>query len=104
VGGIERAGATSTGRGGATWRVGIGSGIGSFFGRGACGRAWALRAGVEARLTVAALFDFEGKLFLRSREAAFFGEEGASFRDKDPFRLAFTGNFLVTTNPSLGPG
>jgi hypothetical protein len=56
-GGMERAGVTSTGRGGATCRSGIGDGMASDRMRGGviptgwvCGAAWfALRAGVVAR-------------------------------------------------------
>src|SRR5688572_32572951 len=44
VGGIERAGVTSTGRGGATCLVGIGLGTGSGRGRAWVGRAWVGRA------------------------------------------------------------
>ena len=68
VGGIERAGVTSTGRGGATWRSGMGEGMASDRMRGGviptgwvCGAAWfALRAGVAARARPRAgvAFDF----------------------------------------------
>ena len=48
---MERAGATSTGRAGATCRSGIGDGIGSLRARAVFGIApeWVLRAGVVAR-------------------------------------------------------
>src|SRR5262245_4729923 len=60
AGGIERAGATRTGRAAATWRVGIGFGIGSRIRALAADAAvWVLRAGVlaRARLTVAVAFE-----------------------------------------------
>jgi len=66
AGGMERAGATSTGRVGATCRVGIGEGIGCD--RACLADACALRAGVvaRARLTAAFLWCFTEALgFLR---------------------------------------
>ena len=65
-GGMDRAGVTRIGRGGATWRVGIGDGSGLARGRGLVARACVLRAGVAARARLtraleclaAALFPF----------------------------------------------
>src|SRR5687767_14622884 len=63
VGGIERAGLTTAGRGGATCLVGIGDGTGSATRRALAAPrmlACVLRAGVVARERVTA-FDFEGR-------------------------------------------
>src|SRR5207245_6733774 len=49
LGGIERAGVTSTGRGGATCRIGIGFGTGSGLVRAAWAAPCVERAGVVAR-------------------------------------------------------
>jgi len=57
---MERAGVTSTGLGGAIWRVGNGEGTSAVRTRRVL---WALRAGVAARLTVV---EGLGELFLRT--------------------------------------
>ena len=49
-GGIERAGVTSAGRGGATCLIGIGDGSGAL--RFGAARPWVLRAGLAARARV----------------------------------------------------
>ena len=59
AGGIERAGVTRTGRGGATWRSGIGDGTGSLRPRelavrGTADRFGAFRAGLVARARLTA--------------------------------------------------
>src|SRR3954454_18342835 len=48
VGGIDRAGVTSVGRGGATCFSAIGDGTGSGFGRASAVAAWCARAGAAA--------------------------------------------------------
>jgi hypothetical protein len=57
MGGMERAGATSTGRGGATCFSGSGDGTTSA--RIRAGAAWALRAGVVARARLTTVANFE---------------------------------------------
>ena len=72
MGGIDRAGLTSTGRVGATCFVGIGFGIGTW--RRAGWAPWVERAGVVARdrLTAVAVESLAGTLvdFLRSERVA----------------------------------
>src|SRR6266436_1467690 len=63
-GGIERAGVTSTGRGGATCRTGIGLGTGSGRMRAACA-AWVERAGEVARDRLTACLVATAETFLR---------------------------------------
>jgi hypothetical protein len=57
MGGIDRAGATRTGRGGATCFSGSGDGTTSVRSRAAV--AWALRAGVVARARLTTVANFE---------------------------------------------
>src|SRR5437773_4593807 len=105
MGGIERAGATRTGRGGATWRMG--SGDGTTWARNRAAVAWALRAGVlaRARLTTVANLECLGITTVFRRLAPLvvwvLAREGRDGR-RDPADLCrvlldrpFTGNLLA---------
>jgi hypothetical protein len=104
AGGIERAGIKSTGRGGATCRIGIGDGSGR-------GRACAaLRAGVAALARLMVAFECLADTFLSFLRwervlGALLREADGRLRVECPDRLAaLAGRFVFTPPPCQPPG